>query len=175
MVFAAAADAAAQNRAAQNWATQNWATQNWNEYRPENGGFRIEMPGTPRTNVVPIPVGGDETAPMTEAVVEAGKVSYLVSWLEYPDRLSRAVPAEQVLDRVRDGMAADGMLRSEKTLAGGNSAGREFLVIQANSNAAVRIWWAGRRLYQLTATGGEGIATQPDTRRFLDSFNLVIP
>lgn len=158
MVFAAAADAAAQN---------------WNEYRPENGGFRIELPGTPKLNTVPIPVGNDETAPMTEAVVEAGKVSYLVSWLEYPERLSRAVPAEQVLDRVRDGMAADGMLRSEKALAGGNSAGREFLVIQPSRNAAVRIWWAGSRLYQLTVTGGDEIATQPDTRRFLDSFNLV--
>jgi hypothetical protein len=160
IVFAAAVDAAAQT---------------WNEYRPEKGGFRIEMPGAPRTNIVPIPVGGDETVPMTEAVVEAGKFSYLVSWVEYPDRLSRAFPAEQVLDRVRDGMAADGMLRGEKTLAGGNSAGREFLVIQANSNAAVRIWWSVSRLYQLTVTGGPGIEAQPDTRRFLDSFNLVAP
>ncbi|MBV8391809.1 MAG: hypothetical protein JOY81_01370, partial [Alphaproteobacteria bacterium] len=52
--------------------------------------------------------------------------------------------------------------------------GREFTLSKpSGATAAVRIYWQRNRLYQLSVTGGPGIESQPDTRRFFESFALV--
>jgi hypothetical protein len=81
-----------------------------------------------------------------------------------------------MLDRVRDGSSAANTLRAEKKLALGHFPGREYVVVQANgTNTVLRTYWVRGRLYQLMVTGGAGIETQPDTRRFCESFSLVTP
>jgi hypothetical protein len=151
--------------------------QGWTAYSPEGGRYRIDMPGTPKVNTAPIPVGPGQTAPMTEAEVRLGAVGYLASWVDYPERIARAASADLMLDRVRDGSAAGNTLRAEKkNLTLGRFPGREYVVVQANgTNTALRTYWVRGRLYQLMVTDGAGIEAQPDTRRFFDSFSLVTP
>jgi hypothetical protein len=150
--------------------------QAWTAYSPEGGRYRVDMPGTPKVSTAPIPVATGQTVPMTEAVVRNGKVDYLASYVDYPERVARAVSTELLLDRVRDGMAAGNTLRAEKKLTLGRFPGREYVIVQANgSNVATRIWWVRGRLYELMVTGSAGIENQPDTRRFFESFNLITP
>lgn len=148
--------------------------QGWTAYSPDGGRYRMDMPGTPKVETVPIPVGPGQTVPMTEAAVQAGNARYLASYVDYPERISRAASADLMLDKVRNGMSAGNTLRGEKKLTIGRSPGREFVVVQANGvNTATRLYWVRGRLYQLTVTGGAGIESQPDTRRFFESFSLV--
>jgi hypothetical protein len=111
---------------------------------------------------------------MTEAVVQLPNAAYLASYVDYPERIARAASADLLLDRVRDGMSAGSTLRGEKKLTIGRFPGREYVVVQADgTNTATRLYWVRGRLYQLTVTGGVGIETQPATRRFFNSFNLI--
>jgi len=150
--------------------------QGWTAYSPDGGRYRVDMPGAPKVDTAPIPVGPGQTVPMTEAVVRLPTAVYLASYVDYPDRIARAVSTDLLLDRVRDGSSAGHTLRGEKKLTIGRFPGREYVVVQDNgTNTATRTYWVRGRLYQLTVTGGAGIETQSDTRRFLESFNLIMP
>jgi hypothetical protein len=151
-------------------------TQDWTAYSPEGGRYRVDMPGAPKVNTAPIAVGPGQSTSMTEAEVRLGPVSYLASYVDYPERIARAASADLMLDRVRDGSSAGNTLRAEKKLTLGRFPGREYVVVQANgTNTAMRTYWVRGRLYQLMVTGGAGIEAQPGTRRFFESFNLVTP
>ena len=113
---------------------------------------------------------------MTEAIARVPAAVYLVSYVDYPDRIAMAASSDAMLDKVRNGMASGNTLRGEQKITLGRAAGREFTIIQANgATTAVRLYWARNRLYQLLVAGQSGIETQPDTRRFFDLFVLVRP
>lgn len=147
--------------------------QAWTSFSPEGGRYRVDMPGTPIVNTQPI-TGPGQTITLTDAAVELPGAAYAVSFVEYPDRIALAASSDVMLDKVRDGMAAGKTLRGEKKLTLGRAQGREFTLTQASgATAAVRIYWQRNRLYQLSVTGRPGIESQPDTRRFFDSFTIV--
>lgn len=148
--------------------------QGWAIYNSDPGRFRVDMPGNPKMTTVPVPVGSGQTVPMTEAEVRLRNAVYQASYVDYPERIARAVSIDLLLDKVRDGAGAGNELRGERKLTLGRFPGREYLIVQPNGvNTAVRTWWVRGRLYQLTVAGGAGIDGQPDTRRFFDSFNLI--
>ena len=150
-----------------------WA-QAWSEYRSEEGNLRIEAPGIPKLNTAAIPIGNNETAPMIEAVVATRQAAYQISYISYPRRIGQSAAADVLLDNFRNKMAAGSTYRSEKPLTLGRFPGREFVVVEANGrNTAVRLYWVRGRLYQIMVTGGAGIESNPDTRRFLESFALL--
>ena len=100
--------------------------------------------------------------------------AYSMSWIDYPDRIALSASSDVMLDKVRDGMAAGNTLRGEKKITLGRAQGREFTITQpSGAITAVRLYWARNRLYQLGVTGRTGVESQPDTRRFFDSFTLV--
>src|SRR6267378_5812422 len=41
--------------------------QGWTAYSPEGGRYRVDMPGAPKVDTAPIPVGPGQIVPMTEA------------------------------------------------------------------------------------------------------------
>lgn len=151
-----------------------WA-QNWPEYRSEEGNFRIEMPGQPKVGPVAIPIGNNETAPMVEALMATRRASFVVSYITYPRRIGQSASTDVLLDNFRNKMASgDGSWRGEKPLTLGRFPGREFVVSEPNRRVtAVRLYWVRGRLYQLMVTGVAGIETDPDARRFLESFRLL--
>jgi hypothetical protein len=139
-------------------------------YNSDPGRFRVGMPGNPKMTTVPVPVGSGQTVPMTVAEVRLRNAMYQASYVDYPERIARAVAVDLLLDKVHDGAAAGNQLRGERKLALGRFLGREYLIVHPNGvNTAVRTWWVRGRLYQLTVAGGAGIEGQPDTRRFFDS------
>jgi hypothetical protein len=150
--------------------------QPWNEFKPEGGRFRVEMPGLPKIAIVQVPVGAGATVPMTEATATASRVAYVASFVDYPTSVTKGVATDVILNQVRNGSAAGNTVRDEKKLQIGRAEGREYTVVQANGNIAVsRIYWTRGRLYQLVVDGRAGVEKQPDTRKFLESFSLLTP
>lgn len=149
--------------------------QTWTAFSPDGGRYRIEMPGPPTVSTSPV-AGANGTSTMAEAVVQRPGASYHAGYVDYPDRVATVHSSDVVLDRVRDGMAAGNTIRGEQKLTLGRTPGREFVVVEKNGTVnAVRIYWARNRLYSLTVTGRNGVESQPDTRRFFDSFAIVRP
>jgi hypothetical protein len=147
--------------------------QGWTAFNPEGGRCKVDMPGTPTVETVPLNSPG-QTLTMTEAKVQAGGATFFMSWVDYPERIALSASSDTMLDKVRDGMAAGSTLRGEKKLALGRAQGREFTLAQANgTTTAVRLYWARNRLYQLGVTGRGGVENQPETRHFFESFALV--
>ena len=148
--------------------------QPWNEFKPEGGRFRVEMPGLPKIAIVQIPVGAGATVPMTEATAVATRVSYVASFVDYPTSVTKGVANDVILTQVRNGSAAGNTVRDEKKLQIGRVEGREYTVVQSNGNVAVtRIYWTRGRLYQLVVDGRAGVEKLPETRKFLESFSLL--
>jgi hypothetical protein len=148
--------------------------QSWTEYRTENGRFRAQLPGTPTVQRSSITIGGKETAPTVEAVVSTTGVIYQLATIAYPQRVSQSASADLMLDYFRNSMSAGNTYKKEKALTLGRVPGREFLLVESNGrNIAVRLFWSRGTLYTLTVTGGAGVETRPETRKFLESFEAV--
>jgi hypothetical protein len=144
-------------------------------FSPEGGRFRVDMPAQPKAEGAPIAWGGEKLT-MTEATVRQPAAVYLVSYVDYPDRIAMAASSDVMLDKVRNGMASGNTLRGEQKLTLGRATGREFTITETNrATTAVRLYRARNRLYQLMVTGRAGIEDQPDTRRFFASFTIVRP
>lgn len=152
------------------------AAQTWSEYRPAGGGYRIEMPATPTVSTEPINLEDGRTVAMTQALVELSDVAYLATYTDYPADIGRASSPAAILARARDGSAEGGKLRSDKALSIGGHTAREYVIVDKDGNVLVtRSAWANNRLFQIIVVGDKDIKRRPDTRRFLDSFNVVSP
>ena len=146
----------------------------WNQYKPEGGRFTVDMPGVPKAVTVPVPTGPGATVPMVEATAIAARVSYIISYVDYPTSVTKGAAADVILTQVRNGSAAGNTVKDEKKLQLGRVEGREYAVVQSNGNVAVtRIYWSRGRLFQLVVDGRAGVEKQPETRKFLESFALI--
>ena len=149
--------------------------QGWTAYNPEGGRYRVDLPAQPKVETAPITWGGEKLT-MIEATVRQPAAVYLVSYVDYPDRIAMAASSDVMLDKVRNGMASGNTLRGEQKITLGRATGREFTITEANgTTTAVRLYWARNRLYQLMVAGRAGIENQPGTRRFFDSFAIIRP
>ena len=155
-------------------AAQTYNPTRWIEYKPDGGRYRVEMPAIPKTGTVPVPTGAGTSVPMTEATAVVDRVVYVASYVDYPASVTKNAAADVILTQVRNGSAAGNTWRDEKKLQLGRSEGREYTVVQAGGNVSItRIYWVRGRLYQLVVEGRPGVEQAADTRRFLESFNLV--
>ena len=77
------------------------AAQGWMSFSPESSRCRIDMPGTPAVETVPLNSPG-RTLTMTEAKVQAGGATFSMSWVDYPDRIALSASSDTMLDKVRD-------------------------------------------------------------------------
>lgn len=146
----------------------------WNPYKPDGGRFTVDMPGIPKAITVPVPTGPGATVPMLEATTVSARVSYIMSYVDYPTSVTKGASADVILTQVRNGSAASNAVRDEKKLQLGRAEGREYAVVQPNGDTAVtRIYWSRGRLFQLVVDGPAGVEKQPETRKFLESFALV--
>lgn len=147
--------------------------QAWRSYRSEDGNFHVELPGVPAVNTASVPVGQNETAPATEAVLRTRGATYQAVYIAYPRKFATAASADVLLDTFRNTMSSGLSYRNESKLTLGRFPGREFVLVSSDKfHSAVRLYWVRGRLYQLLVTGAPGIETRPDTRKFFDSFAL---
>lgn len=78
--------------------------QGWTAYNPEGGRYRVDLPAQPKVETPPITWGGEKLT-MTEATVRQPAAVYLVSHVDYPDRIAMAASSDVMLDKLRNGPA----------------------------------------------------------------------
>ena len=143
----------------------------WQEYRRDDAGFRIELPGAPRIRVQR---GRPEHNWITSsgAQVRYQNEIFDVTWAEFKD----TVAVEDEYTRFRDMMAGAGyQIEEDIPLTLDDVPAREFVIETGAINFVRRILAVRNFAIALHAIGARNIQYSPTVRRFLDSFRLLRP
>jgi hypothetical protein len=143
----------------------------WQEYRRDDVGFRIEMPGAPRIRV-------QRARPENNWITTTGaQVRYQheifdLTWTEFKD----IVAVEDEYTRFRDMMAGAGyQIEEDIPLTLDDVPAREFVIETGAINFVRRILAVRNFAIGIHAMGARNIQYSPTVRRFLDSFKLLRP
>jgi hypothetical protein len=143
----------------------------WREYRRDDVGFRIEMPGAPRIRVQKGDPE-DNWITSTDAQVRYQHETFDVSWTEFKD----TVLVEDEYARFRDMMGRAGyQIEEDIALTLNDVPAREFLIETGSINFVRRILAVRNVAIGIHAMGARNIQYSPTARRFLDSFRLLRP
>jgi hypothetical protein len=141
----------------------------WQEYRRDDVGFRIEMPGAPRIREQKGKTEDNWTT-STDAQVRYQHEIFDVSWTEFKG----AVSVEDEYTRFRDMMTGAGyQLEEDIPLTLNGVAAREFVIETGDINFVRRITAVRNLAIAIHALGARNIQNSPTVRRFLDSFKLL--
>jgi hypothetical protein len=141
----------------------------WQEFRRDDVGFRIEMPGTPRIRVQK---GNptDNWTTSTDAQVRLQNQFFDVSWTEFKN----IVAVEDEYMRFRDMMIGAGyQIEEDVPLTLNDVPAREFIIETGNINFIRRIMAVRNFAIAIHAMGARNVHNTPTARRFLDSFRLL--
>jgi hypothetical protein len=145
------------------------------EFVSKEGGFKVLMPGTPKTDKL------DSESDFGKGVlhmnsVQAGMAMYAANYCDFPAEIKKAA-LKQVYDSSRDGAVAnmEGKLATEKDIKLGEHSGREIQIEVAGGSRLfrARVFLVGQRLYQVVVFGTKESASSKDTDKFFDSFKLT--
>jgi hypothetical protein len=143
----------------------------WQEYRRDDAGFRIEMPGAPRVRVQRGRPDNNWTT-SNGALVRYQNEIFDVTWTEFKD----TVAVEDEYTRFRDMMAGAGyQIEEDIALTLNDVPAREFIIETGNINFVRRILVVRNFAIGIHAMGARNIQYSPTVRRFLDSFKLLGP
>jgi hypothetical protein len=148
----------------------------WTPLAPEEGGFRVEMPGAPSRveRDVELAFG---SAPVRMWIVDDGDRAFIAGYIQYPDRVASVAAADELLDSARDAAARNAggaLVRDEpKELRG--HRGRTIEIEAREGDVRVRgdLYVAESRLYQVLATTTPDEVRSARVERFLGSFDFV--
>jgi hypothetical protein len=150
-------------------AAQAEAAATWREYRNDEMGFRVEMPGEFKIDQE----AGEAKDPWVKAIgaeVEFDGMTMGVHGTEF-----KGSPTAEDLYKVqREGMQASGMQASreeQRTVSG--VAAREFIREADDINYIHRMVLVGKRTIAVGVFGERSIHGNPAARRFLDSLTLL--
>ncbi len=147
--------------------------QSWNEVRPEGGRYSVSMPGKAEASTQDVPLPDGRKVTMYQSTFETPKAAYLSTHVDYPADAIKDMTTETILNNVRDGSAKGHKVRIEQRITIAGHPAREYVIEQAGNLILVtRSVFIGRRLYQIIVVGYAGIDSNPDTRKFLESFAL---
>lgn len=141
----------------------------WREFRRDDVGFQVEMPGEPK-----IEVKEDEYKDIwtrtIDAQVDYEQVLFGASCTEY----KQAHAADEQFRLFRESMRLNGMpVTREIALTMNGFPAREFISETDHVNFIRREVVAGNLSIAVQATGDRGIHSSPTVRRFLNSFALL--
>ena len=147
-------------------------SQNWQEYRPDEGGFRIEMPGKPE-----LKTEQRNGRPAYSAVVGIDKSlagDDLVFLVKYQEGDNKPGPdTEKMLDAVVKAMSEGGKLLDVKKESLGGYPARRFSLEDADKDTyQVRSVITDHYFIQALFIGPSGNELG---KRFLDSFAITKP
>jgi hypothetical protein len=141
----------------------------WQEYRRDDVGFRIEMPGEPRIRVEKAGPQDNWTT-STNAQVRYQNEIFDVSWTEF----NNIVSVEDEYTRFRNMMTGAGyQLKQDIPLTINGVPAREFIIETGDINFIRRIMAVRNFALAVHALGARNIHNSPTVRRFLDSFKLL--
>src|SRR5438552_3715474 len=141
----------------------------WQEYRRDDVGFRIEMPGEPR---IRLEKGDpqDTWTTSTNAQVRYQHEIFDVSWTEFKGIAS----VEEEYTRFREMMARAGyQIEDDIQLTLNEVPAREFIIETGNINFVRRILAVRNFAIGIQAMGARNIHYSRTARRFLGSFRLL--
>jgi hypothetical protein len=135
------------------------------EFSPKEGGFTVLMPGKPQKKQM-----SKEGLTATAYGVNVANGAYLVVVTPLP-------PGQPFsIDKAIEGQVAhhEGKVLSSKRFRLGGETGKEFEAESGKPKGYLsgRVIVIDNRLYQVVAAGTEGRLSNPDVRKFLDSFKL---
>jgi len=143
----------------------------WQEYRRDDVGFRIEMPGAPRMRVQRGRPDNNWTT-STGALVRYQHEMFDVTWTEFKD----IVAVDDEYTRFRDMMAGAGyQIEEDIPLTLDDVPAREFIIETGAINFVRRILAVRNFAIGIHAMGARNVQYSPTVRRFLDSFKLLRP
>jgi hypothetical protein len=141
----------------------------WQEYRREDLGFRIEMPGAPMMRVQKASPE-DNWMTSTDAQVRYQHEIFDLSWTEFKDIVS----IEDEYTRFRGMMIGAGyQIEEDIPLTLDDVPAREFIIETGDINFVRRIMAVRNLAIGIHALGARNIQNSPTVRRFLDSFKLL--
>jgi len=141
----------------------------WQEFRRDDVGFLIEMPGVPK---IEVQKGDpqDSWIRSTDAQVRYQQEIFDVSWTEFKD----AASAEEEYRLFRELMSRAGyQIEDDTPLTLQGAPAREFIIETGHINFVRRIVAVRNLAIGIHATGARNIHHSPSGRRFLDSFRLL--
>ena len=141
----------------------------WREYRNNEMGFRVEMPGTPKVEEQ----NGEPSDPFIKTVDAQVEFNDMLLGVHCSDNRA-AFSTEEQYKLQREGMVAGGMpvTREEARTVSGNPA-RDFIRESDDLNYIYRVVNVGKRTIGISAFGERSIHGNPNVRRFLDSLTLL--
>jgi hypothetical protein len=143
----------------------------WQEYRRDDAGFRIEMPGAPRIRVQRGRPDNNWIT-TTGALVHYQNEIFDVTSTEFKD----VVAVQDEYKRFRDMMAGAGYrIEEDIQLTLDDVPAREFVIETGAINFVRRILVVRHFAIGIHAMGARNIQYSPTVRRFLDSFKLLRP
>ena len=150
-------------------AAQAEAAAAWREYRNDEMGFRVEMPGTPKVEEQ----NGDPGDPFIKSVDAQVELNDMLLGVHSTENRA-AASAEEQYKLQREGMVAGGMpvTREEARTVSGNPA-RDFIRESGDLNYIYRVVNVGKRTIGVSVFGERTIHGNPNVRRFLDSLTLL--
>jgi hypothetical protein len=137
------------------------------------GRFSVLMPGTPTSQIVPVPSGPGKTTNLFEfsLSLENGDVRYLVTYYDYPPGMNPGTP-EATLEAYRDGITIGKTLLSDKATVLNGVTGRAFTAQGPDGHYDVQAYYTGDRLYVLIVfTKADRRAS--DRNAFMSSFEIL--
>ena len=147
---------------------QDPAPRAWKRYRYEVDGFSAEFPGEPKTT----PNDGN-TGTRYFTSLENDNLAYFVERAELPADLDKT--PEQIFDGYAGG-AANGTkseIKSQKPISLRSYPGREFILESDTLIMTFRLYLQGKTLYQVLVVATKELAPGAETKRFLDSFEIL--
>jgi hypothetical protein len=143
----------------------------WQEYRRDDAGFRIELPGAPRIRVQRGRPDNNWIT-TTGALVHYQNEIFDVTSTEFKD----VVAVEVEYKRFRDMMAGAGyQIEEDIPLSLDDVPAREFIIETGSINFVRRILAVRNFAISIHAMGARNVQYSPTVRRFLDSFKLLRP
>jgi len=141
----------------------------WREFRRDDVGFRVEMPGAPRLRVQKGDPA-DNWITSTDAQVRFYNEFFDLSWTEFKN----TVAVEDEYTRFRDMMTNAGYrIEEDVPLTLQDVPAREFIIETGNINFVRRIMAMRNFAISIHAMGARNVNYSPTARRFIDSFGLL--
>jgi hypothetical protein len=150
--------------------------EDWVPFSPPDGGFSVELPGTPRTerDAHLTPLGSVRE---TKHWLRVDGAELSVETHDIPILAAAMMSDAMLLDRARDGVIENegGTPLASRDVTFQGAPAREFTYRYPGEPARLEralTVLVGSRIYLLTGTGANPVA-HPGVRRFFDSFGLA--
>jgi hypothetical protein len=153
----------------------------WETYTSSEGGFSIDMPGTPTPSEQSVPLPNGKSAPLKIVSIDKKEIAYFVGHIDYPaDVIDKSADPQKLLSNSIEGAvgAFDGKagLQQKATTVDGvpcrtfNTTGK---VEGQDAQAEGVFCFENNRLYEVFALGEKSDKFAGEVKPFISSFKIT--